>query len=135
MNPFRRKASGRIKTDRKRHHWEIVGGYDPELDGEDRRCARYAVHCSRCGEQRRVGAAFDDFLFACGSGCARGGFTGLFKPGDQVIVRGGTSFGRGDRLDTFTAYLPGGQALTSNAGGGVYTEDIENLQPDIPEGP
>lgn len=119
---------GSIKTDRRLHDWQITGGYDPEQDGEDERYARYAVQCKKCKEERRVGATFDDFIFACSSGCIRTNFNGRFQRGDLVTVEKEDGFG-GERLDHFLNYVEGDMAATSNAGGGTYIQPVSKLKP------
>lgn len=126
------KVYGEIKTEKKVHDWRVVGGYDPFEDGDDRRLARYAVMCARCGERRRVGAIFERFVTECAFGCVRKDFDGRFQPGDLVTVEMEHGFG-GERLDCFLNYLDGGLAATSNAGGSMHIQPVEKLRPYVPE--
>lgn len=86
---------------------------------EEGEWARAEIRCGNCAEVRLIYASIDSPALA--TGCYRFSPTGDLKRGDLVVC--------GHRLDTFEQALPGGWAITRNAGGGTYRERLEDLRP------
>jgi hypothetical protein len=109
-----------MKNRNERHDFEVVGGYDAGLDGDDSRWGRVAVRCGRCDEERRVGIGPAEL--AVQSGCQRKGRDEPWQPGDLLVTSGGY-------LDEFVRELPDGRVLTYNAGGHYTESERSDLRP------
>lgn len=121
MSLFTRSPGERpMKNKNQRHKFEVVSGYDAELDGDDPRWGRVAVKCRVCGEERRV--ACSPYEMSLIGGCYRSGRNEPWQAEDLLVRDGGP-------LDQFVKYMPGDMVLTYNAGGNWQTVPKALLKP------
>jgi hypothetical protein len=112
-------SKAQIKNRNQHHDFQAIGGYDPELDGDDSRWGRALVKCNRCGEERRIGVSIGEVNI--GGGCVRKGSVEPWQPGDLLSRHGA--------LDQYVKMLDIGLVLTWNAGGHYHEAPVCDLTP------
>jgi hypothetical protein len=105
----------RFKNDYFVHNWKLTGFV------ESGRWGFSEVVCRRCEEVRMV-YGFDPNRPGLKFGCWRIAFRDRWRRGDLAFVDGS------DRLDYFWERVNADEAITRNAGGGVYRVRIADLR-------